>query len=72
LLSPSPELISEVLERPPVTIADVKAFRREYETDGAPDNSSPLSFTTELERMLQLIQFEKNARDSLIEPPQDE
>jgi hypothetical protein len=31
-----PELISEVLERPPVTIADVKAFRREYETDGAP------------------------------------
>jgi hypothetical protein len=47
-----PQLISGELERPPVTSAAVSAFRREFETDGAPNNSSALSSNPELERAL--------------------
>jgi hypothetical protein len=63
-----PQLISGELERPPVTTAAVKAFRQEYETDGAPDNSSALSFSPELERVLKNRRhFRKTALDSTVE-----
>jgi len=63
-----PQLISGELERPPVTTAAVKAFRQEYETDGAPDNSSVLSFSSELARLINgQRHLQKTALDSTAE-----